>query len=168
MLNKLAQQKKTLPVGQKAETSDNNVGFAFKRLHHALRQRMDEALRANGMAMSFAYLPVLFSLYDEPGLTGAQLARRAMVSAQTMNSLLRRLEADGDIERRPHPESRRADAWLLTARGVRRTEQSRAVGDGVFARMLSALNPAEVTRFQDMLSRCSAALEQPGEADNEG
>lgn len=134
------------------------VGFLMKRLHHSLRQSMDEALREQGVEMSFAHFAALFGLFAEPGVTGAQLARRSMVSAQTINSVLRRLETEGLTERRPHPESRRADAWYLTDTGSASLERARAVGDAVFSRMLSALSAAEVDRLQSYLRRCVAAL----------
>ncbi|HEX5419224.1 MAG TPA: MarR family transcriptional regulator, partial [Gammaproteobacteria bacterium] len=69
------------------------IGFLFKSLHHSLRHAMDEALRRRGLPLSFAHFATLFGLDCEPGSTGAQLARRAMVSPQTMNPVLRRLEA---------------------------------------------------------------------------
>ena len=135
------------------------VGFLLKSLHHSLRQSMDEALRERGVALSFAHFATLFGLYFEPGIPGAQLARRVMVSAQTMNSILRRLEADGLIARRPHPESRRADSWSLTDAGQAELARARVIGDGVFSRMLSALAPGEIANFQGYLQRCISALE---------
>ena len=92
---------------------------------------MDEALRRHGFELSFAHFATLFGLHFEPGSTGAQFARRAMVSPQTMNPVLRRLEAEGLIERRPHPDSRRADSWFLTERGTEQFRRARAVGRGV-------------------------------------
>ena len=120
---------------------------------------MDEALRKRGLELSFAHFAALFGLYCEPGITGAKLARRAMVSAQTMNSALRRLEEEGRIERRPHPDSRRADSWTLTPEGLELLEQAREVAARVFARMLAPLAPAEAAALEDYLRRCIAALD---------
>lgn len=144
-----------LPETSKAEHS---IGFLLKRLQHSLRQSFDEALRQHGVVMSFAQVASLFGLYYEPGSTGAQLARRSMVSAQTMNAALHRLEQDGLIERRPHPESRRADSWYLTNDGAQEYARARAVGDPVLARMLCGLSPAEIEHFEDYLLRCIGAL----------
>jgi DNA-binding MarR family transcriptional regulator len=141
------------------ETPGQNVGFLMKSLQHSLRQSIDEALRKRGLELSFAHFAALFGIYCEPGITGAKLARRAMVSAQTMNSVLRRLEEEGRIERRPHPDSRRADSWRLTDEGVELLEQAREVGAGVFARMLAPLAPAETAALEDYLRRCITALE---------
>jgi DNA-binding MarR family transcriptional regulator len=135
------------------------IGYLLKTLHHGLRQALNDALRERRVGLSFAQGATLFELYFEPGLTGAQLARRAPVSAQTMNSMLRNLEAMSFIERRPHPESRRADSWFLTERGADEVAQARVTGDAVFRRMLSALKAEEIRNFQSYLRRCIDALE---------
>lgn len=135
------------------------IGFLLKSLHHTLRQRIEEALRKKGIELSFAHFAALFGIESEPGITGAKLARRAMVSPQTMNSALRRLESDGRIERRPHPDSRRADSWTLTGEGLELLNQARAVGNAIFERMLAPLDRAETAALETSLRRCIAALE---------
>jgi DNA-binding MarR family transcriptional regulator len=135
----------------------------LKSLQHTLRQSMDEALRKRGFELSFAHFVALFGLFCEPGITGAALARRAMVSAQTMSSALRRLELEGRIERRPHPDSRRADSWWITPEGLELLEQAREVGNATFERMLAPLDRNEIAALESSLRRCIAALEtEPG------
>lgn len=156
--------KRTSAAWPRSDQPEHVVGFLLKSLQHALRQSMDEALRGRGVALSFAHFATLFGLACEPGIAGAQLARRVMISAQTMNSILRRLENEGLIERRPHPESRRADSWSLTDEGDAQLARARAIGAVVFSRMLAPLAPAEVADLQGYLRRCIAALEHaPGE-----
>ena len=143
----------------KVDKPEHVIGFLLKSLQHTLRQTMDKAMRKQGVALSFAHFAALFGLYCEPGITGAKLARRAMVSAQTMNSALRRLEADGRIERRPHPDSRRADSWTVTDEGLELLEHARAVGAATFERMLAPLDRTETAALESGLRRCIAALE---------
>ena len=116
----------------KLENPAHILGFLLKSLQHTLApDGSTKPLRKQGVELSFAQFSALFNLHCDPGVTGAQLARRAMVSAQTMNSALRALELDGYIERRPHPSSRRADSWSLTnagSRGARARAASR-LGD---------------------------------------
>jgi DNA-binding MarR family transcriptional regulator len=149
----------------KLDKPEHIVGFLLKSLHHTLRQAMDEAMRNKGVGLSFAHFGALFVIYCEPGISGAKLARRAMVSPQTMNSALRRLEADGRIERRPHPESRRADSWTVTREGLELLEQARTVGTAIFERMLAPLDRAETAALESSLRRCIAALEADDDAD---
>ena len=143
----------------KLDKPEHIVGFLLKSLQHTLRQAFDEAGRKQGIELSFAQFAALFGLYCEPGSTGAKLARRAFVSAQTMNTVLRRLEEDGLIERRPHPDSRRADCWSLTPAGLAQLNRARAVGSTVFERMLAPLERAEIANLVSSLRRCIAALE---------
>ena len=98
----------------KLEKPEHILGFLLKSLQHTMRQTFDETLRKQGVELSFAQFSALFNLHSDPGVTGALLARRAFVSAQTMSSALHALELEGYIERRPHPSSRRADSWSLT------------------------------------------------------
>ena len=149
----------------KLDRPEHVVGFLLKSLQHLLRQAMDEAMRKKGVDLSFAHFGALFVIYGEPGITGAKLARRIMVSAQTMNSALRRLEADGRIERRPHPDSRRADSWTVTEQGLDLLEHARTVGAAIFERMLAPLDQAETAALESSLRRCIAALEADDDAD---
>jgi DNA-binding MarR family transcriptional regulator len=134
------------------------LGFLLRSLQHTLRQRFDEALRKQGVELSFAQFAALYNLHGDPGVTGARLARRAMVSAQTMNSALRALERDGYIERRPHPQSRRADSWSLTSAGLEELARARQVGSAIFARMLANFDADEIAAFEDYLRRCIESL----------
>lgn len=145
--------------GSEAEHPAHVIGFLFKALHHSLRHAMEEALRRHQVDISFAHFATLFGVYCEPGINGASLARRGMVSAQTMNAVLRRLERDGRIQRRPHPDSRRADSWYITDTGASLLERARVVGDSVFEQMLSALQADETARLLNYMRRCIKALE---------
>ncbi|HEX5046850.1 MAG TPA: MarR family transcriptional regulator [Gammaproteobacteria bacterium] len=148
----------------KLERPEHIIGFLLKSLQHTLRQTMDEAMRKHGIELSFAHFAALFGLYSEPGSNGAKLARRAFVSAQTMNAVLRRLENDGYIERRPHPDNQRADSWLLTKEGLAELDRARTVGQRVFDGMLASFDAAEVASFESYLKRCIEAIEDPATA----
>jgi len=145
-----------------ARASKDNVGYQFKRLGAALRQQLDCALRRQGVGLSLAHMAALFALADEPGATGAMLARHEMITAQAMNTVLRRLERDGYIERRPQPNNRRADCWHATPAGARQLARGRAAGEPVFRRMLAPLSAREQSELQRLLARCVTALEGGG------
>lgn len=142
----------------KLERPEHILGFLLKSLQHTMRQNFDEALRKQGVELSFAQFSALFSLQCDPGVTGAELARRALVSAQTMNSALHALELEGYIERRPHPSTRRADSWSLTGAGMRELERAREVGKKIFARMVRGFDAKEIAAFEDYLRRSITAL----------
>lgn len=148
------------------ETSENvagvrdllrdRIGYELKRAQHALRLRMDEALRGAGVtAPQYAALSVLS---EEPGLSNAQLARRSFVTPQTMNSILVKLEANGFVERREHPEHGRVLQAYLTPQGEKlRGECARRVG-AVEERMALGLSADERRALLDALRGLSEAL----------
>jgi DNA-binding MarR family transcriptional regulator len=135
------------------------IPYLLKGLHHSLRQAVDEGLRRGRIELSFAHLATLYTIDAEPGLAGAELARRSSVTAQTMNTILHRMERDGQLERRPHPSSSRADSWFVTARGGKQLDQARVVGKAIWRRMLAALAEREVGQLQNLLQRCIRGLD---------
>src|SRR5690242_3319762 len=80
-----------------------DVGMALRQVMQTLRQNIESALRAQGVELSFVHAMVLKTLAKEPGISGAQLARRVTVTAQSMNGLLKGMERLGHVMREPHP-----------------------------------------------------------------
>jgi DNA-binding MarR family transcriptional regulator len=137
---------------------EEQIGYLLKRLMHQFRHQVEERLRRNS-DLSFAHLVTLDQLQQEPGIAGARLARRLLVTAQTMTGLLRRLESEGAIERRPDPHNRRADRWYLLPAGLERLNAARNAGGPVMTRMLSQLAPQEIVELRGYLERCVEGLE---------
>ncbi len=138
---------------------EEKIGYLLKRLMHVFRHVLEVRLRRNA-SMSFAHLVTLDQIHEEPGVAGAQLARRLLVTAQTMTELLKRLERDGCIERRPDPNNRRADRWFIRSDGVARLQQGRVAGGPVMTQMLALLSPREIVEFRGFLERCVEGLER--------
>lgn len=141
-----------------AHTPEEQIGYLLKRLMHQFRHQVEERLRGE-CDMSLAHLVTLDQLQHEPGVAGARLARRLLVTAQTMTGLLRRLEDEGAIERRPDPHNRRADRWFMLPAGVARLNAARAAGAPVMTKMLSHLDEREVGELRNYLERCVVGLE---------
>lgn len=132
---------------------------------HQFRHQVDERLRRSS-DVSFAHLVTLDQLQQEPGIAGAQLARRLLVTAQTMTGLLQRLEQEGSVERRPDPHNRRADRWYLLPAGLERLNAARSAGAPVMTQMLSRLSAPEVAELRGYLERCVEGLEAEPRRDN--
>jgi DNA-binding MarR family transcriptional regulator len=97
-------------------------------------------------------------LAEEPGLSNAQLARRSLITPQTMNQILGRLEALGLVERMEHPEH----GWMLqvylTERGDQLRRECTRLVVAVEERMVSALSQEERRRLLEALRACTDAL----------
>lgn len=139
---------------------EEEIGFLLKRLMHVFRHVLEARLRRSAASLSFAHLVTLDQISEEPGIVGAQLARRLLVTAQTMTDLLKRLEREGSIERKADPNNRRADRWYIREEGQARLRSARSAGGPVMTQMLSLLSTEEIARLRDSLERCVEGLER--------
>ena len=136
---------------------EGRVGYQMKRAEHALWLEMDGVLRDLGLTTpQYAALSVLG---DEPGLSGAALARRCFVTPQTMNQILVNLEAAGLVERRPHPEHGRVLQAYLTKRGEKLVSRAHVKVEAVEERMLEGMSRGDRLRLLEALRGCTESLE---------
>jgi DNA-binding MarR family transcriptional regulator len=106
--------------GLPAGVARDDLGFLLAKA----TQRWNELLRERFVATGFAevrpsYGSILVPLFEEDGLRLTELARRARLSKQTMTTMVRLLERDGLVVRRPDPSDGRAALVFLTPRGRR-------------------------------------------------
>lgn len=148
------------PVEAEAETPPERIGRLFKNLYQSMRQALEESMRKEEVGLSLAHFMTVYALSVSPGAAGAELARRAFVTAQTMNTILRRLERDGFIERRPHPTNPRADSWYMTRSGRARFERARIVAEQVWSGVFESFKPGEIAQLERLLQRCLAGVER--------
>ena len=101
---------------------------------------------------------VLVALSGSDGQSQRQLSARLGLHRNVMVSLIDTLEEQGLVERKPHPEDRRAFAVTLTGKArallPALEQQSHAMEDDVTA----ALTADERAALLDMLQRVSAGL----------
>ena len=142
------------------DRSSARPGYLIKRAQAVLHEAMVDALAPHGLTVpQFA---VLTALDEVPGLSNAELARRTFVTPQTMNVVLRELEAQGLLDRHPHPQHRKILRAQLTAAGRRQLGAAGDAVDEVEARMLAGLSAQAQTRLAGALRACIDAL-APGE-----
>src|SRR5215470_2842464 len=96
----------------KAHVGYLRVGYLLQEAQHALRIALDRALQERGLTTP--QYAVLSALDEEPGLSKADLARRAFVTPQTLNSIVVLLEHAGLVQRRPHAVHGRVLSTVLT------------------------------------------------------
>jgi len=135
---------------------DDRIGYMLKRVQAALRGRMDEELGPQGL--TGPQYAVLSALEREPGLSNAELARRAFVTPQTMVRIVENLEARGLLVRHAHPSHGRLLPASLTRRGERLVAAGHAGVGEVERRMLASLAEEERRQLLDLLLRCAVAL----------
>lgn len=134
-----------------------NIGRELEKCQHFLRVSIDERLR--GVKLTAPQYGVLAALSDEPGLSGAALARRCFVTPQTMTGIIANLLRAGLIAREPHIEHGRILQTRLTLRGMDVLRQARRAVEEVEERMVAELDRAEREALADLLAQCARALE---------
>jgi DNA-binding MarR family transcriptional regulator len=98
----------------------DDLGFLLAKATQRWNELLAERFAASGYRdVRPSYGSVLLPLYEQDGLRMGELARRARLSKQTMTTMIRRLEQDRLIERRPDPHDARASLIFLTPRARR-------------------------------------------------
>ena len=135
---------------------DDRIGYMLKRVQAGLRGRMDEALGPQGL--TGPQYAVLSALERAPGLSNAELARRAFVTPQTMVRIVEHLEGSGLLVRHAHPSHGRLLPASLTRRGERLVAAGHAGVAEVEGQMLAGLAEEERRQLLDLLLRCAVSL----------
>jgi DNA-binding MarR family transcriptional regulator len=132
------------------------VGYLIKRAQMVLHDAMAEALRSHDLTVT--QFAVLTGLNEEPGLSNADLARRAFVTPQSMHAVLQELERLQFVVRSPHPQHQRVLQAALTGAGRRTLTAAGAAVDAIEEQMLHSLSSPARSRLASSLSSCIDSL----------
>jgi DNA-binding MarR family transcriptional regulator len=134
---------------------DQSVGYVLKQVQASLHTAMDEVLRPLGLTV--AQYACLELLGRHPGLSNSELARRAFVTRQSMNLVLRRLQERGLLTRPDHAAHGRALPTKLTRAGQATLREASVAVRAVEQQLFSPLSPAQQRRLREDLAACAAA-----------
>ena len=101
-------------------------GYLVKRAQSVIHLALEEIVSRQGLGIP--HYVVLTLLAETPGLPNAELARKAFVTPQSMNEVLKQLEASGLVERQQSQSNARILNAHLTHAGKKKW---RSVDDGV-------------------------------------
>lgn len=130
--------------------------YVLARLARVVQRMLERSLAPHDLTLpQYTTLTVLMR---RPGLSNAQLARRAYITPQSMQEVLRTLEQRGLVQRTPSSGNRRVLEAVLTAAGRKLVARVERDAGAVEDAMLAGLRPAERTRFARSLQQCVARL----------
>ncbi|PBC76721.1 DNA-binding MarR family transcriptional regulator [Streptomyces sp. TLI_235] len=135
---------------------DQRLGHHIKRAEQELIAAKHAALRE--FKLSTPQYTVLLVLSEEPGLSGAALARRCLVTPQTMSSVLGTLEGRGLVERKPHPIHQHILEARLTRGGRTLLARADQAAMAVEQALDAEFDAEERAQLLALLGRCTAAL----------
>jgi len=136
------------------------LAYLLRQAQAATRLTLERALADLGVTPpQFA---VLTMLRTYPGLSGADLARVALLTPQTVGVIIRNLERSGAIRKTPHPVHGRVLQWTLTRRGGTLLGKCRRHVRALERRLMAGLNAKAQATVRRWLSRIATELQQDG------
>jgi DNA-binding MarR family transcriptional regulator len=146
------------PPGEGKRGEQGHLGYLLRQAQAATRLTIERALAELGVTSP--QFVVLTMLRAYPGLSGADLARVALLTPQTVGVIIRNLERDGAIKKTPHPIHGRVLQWTLTRRGTARLAKCRRHVQAVERRLAAGLSAKSQATVRRWLANIAADLQQ--------
>ncbi|BAM89734.1 putative transcriptional regulatory protein, MarR family [Bradyrhizobium oligotrophicum S58] len=144
--------------GEGKRGEDGYLAYLLRQAQAAARLSLDRALTSTGL--THPQFVVLTMLKAYPGLSGADLARVALLTPQTVNVIIGNLERDGAIRRTPHPVHGRVLQWDLTRHGLALLVKARRQATALERRLTGGLSRRDLATIRRWLARIAAELHQ--------
>jgi DNA-binding MarR family transcriptional regulator len=130
---------------------DDNLLWLLKQAFHYSLRTVNDAIANHGVTT--AQIGLMNQLADEPGLSGAQLARRLLITPQGVQLALTTLERSGLVERKPDPNHGRIQRAYLTEQGRKTTKSCTADALAANEQLFAVLNADERETLASLLVR---------------
>ncbi|BBX89844.1 MarR family transcriptional regulator [Mycolicibacterium boenickei] len=132
------------------DLTENTLWWLKQAFYFSLTE-VNESVKEHGVTT--AQIGVLRQLTNQPGLSGAELARRLLITPQGVQLALTALEKRGLVERKQDPQHGRILQVFLTDEG--RAVASAVVADAVAAheRVFGVLSDDEQEQLKALLRR---------------
>ncbi|MGY4479017.1 MarR family winged helix-turn-helix transcriptional regulator [Bradyrhizobium sp. USDA 3364] len=145
------------PPGEGKRGEQGYLAYLLRQAHGASRLSMERELGSLGVTSP--QFVVLTMLKAYPGLSGAELARVAILTPQTVSVIIRNLERDGAIHKTPHPVHGRVLQWTLTSHGTRLLEKCRHIAQAQERRLAAGLDARSEEVVRQWLSKIAIDLQ---------
>ncbi|MCA6121639.1 winged helix-turn-helix transcriptional regulator [Bradyrhizobium sp. WSM 1704] len=145
------------PPGQGKRGEQGYLAYLLRQAHAASRLSMERALAQLGVTTP--QFVVLTMLKAYPGLSGADLARVALQTPQTVSVIIKNLERDGAIRKTPHPVHGRVLQWTLTSHGTTLLEKCRQIAQAQERRLAAGLDEKAERVVRQWLSKIAIDLQ---------
>ncbi|MEU2022178.1 MarR family transcriptional regulator [Streptomyces sp. NPDC016469] len=137
-------------------TAGERLGLDIKRAEQALMAAKSAALKDAGLTV--AQYAALLALSDNPGISGAALARACLVTPQAMAGVLKHLEERGLIARSAHPYHQKMLETRLTDAGTETLRRADERAVRIERRIADAFTSEERDMLRELLARCVTAI----------
>jgi MarR family transcriptional regulator, organic hydroperoxide resistance regulator len=138
------------------KNSRTEINTALVRAARAHRVAAGQLLAEVGLHPGQEAL--LMELWQGDGRTQAELAEELAVEPPTITKMLQRMEAAGLVQRKPHPDDRRAQRVFLTARGKRLQQKVDRLWAQLASRSVAGLSDRQQSTLRSMLGTVTENL----------
>ena len=145
--------------GQGKRGESGYLGYLLRQAQGAARLRLERAL--DDLGVTPPQFMVLTMLKAYPGLSGADLARVALLTPQTTGLIIRNLERDGAIAKSAHPVHGRVLQWRLTTHGQTLLARCRRHALALERQLAGGMTAAELATIRRWLAKIAADLQDP-------
>jgi DNA-binding MarR family transcriptional regulator len=145
------------PPRQGKRGEQGYLAYLLRQAQAASRLTLERALADLGVTPPQFIVLTMLKAY--PGLSGADLARVALLTPQTVGVIIRNLERDGAIRKTPHPVHGRILQWTLTRRGLTLLEKCRRPAMALERRLAAGLDPGTLAAIRRWLVKIAADLQ---------
>ena len=145
------------PPGQGKRGEQGYLGYLLRQAQAAARLTLERALAEFGVTPPQFIVLTMLKAY--PGLSGADLARVALLTPQTVGVIIRNLERDRAIRKTPHPGHGRVLQWTVTRRGLMLLEKCRRPVIALERRLAADLSPQALRAIRRWLAQIAADLQ---------
>ena len=146
------------PPGEGKRGEKGYLAYLLRQAQAATRLAMERSLAELGVTPP--QFVVLTMLKAYPGLSGADLARVALLTPQTVGVIIRNLERDGAIRKTPHPVHGRVLQWTLTRRGTTLLAKCRRHAKAIERRLAAGLSARTQVTVRRWLAKIATDLGQ--------
>ncbi|SDP66154.1 DNA-binding transcriptional regulator, MarR family [Ralstonia sp. 25mfcol4.1] len=133
------------------------LAYLLRQASAANRLRMERALADLGVTLPQFFVLTMLGAY--PGISGADVARLAMLTPQTVSVIMGNLDKMGAIVRQPHPVHGRIQTVALSEAGRALLAQCKVRATEVDQQLRAGLTPDE----EAVVRRWLVSLAVPGE-----
>jgi DNA-binding MarR family transcriptional regulator len=145
------------PAGQGKRGEQGYLAYLLRQAQAASRLTLERALAELGVTPPQFIVLTMLKAY--PGLSGADLARVALLTPQTVGVIIRNLERDAAIQKTPHPVHGRRLQWMLTPRGLTLLEKCRRHAMALERRLVARLDARTLAAIRRWLAQIAADLQ---------
>ena len=142
--------------GEAKRGTEGHIGYLLRQASGAIRLALDSGLSQTGLTTPQFLILNLLDAY--PGASGAELARIAQLTPQTVNLIVRKLERDALIERTDHETHGRVMRLTLTSAGLKSLSQCKRLADKVERQLIELMDKDTETALRRWLVDVAVVL----------